>query len=79
MSNFTSFSPTTKKAYKRPYKSRGQRREVDRRKYDESSDHRFLIRVAVALGLLLALVVGFVAKGLTDQEGTTTQVFQTRP
>jgi len=66
MSNLTTFSSTTKAAYKRPYKSRGQRREVDRRKYDERSDYRFLIRMALAVGLLLVVVVGLAAKEMMD-------------
>ena len=58
---------TTKKAaYKRPYKSRQQRREADRRKFDGSNDSRFLMRVAVGVGLLLALVLAFMLKGVKD-------------
>ena len=67
-------SPATEKgAYKRPYKSRSQRRETDRRKHDETTDSRFLIRIAVAVGLLVALALGFAAKGLMDRESTPVQ------
>ena len=73
MSNSVISAATEKSAYKRPYKSRSQRRETDRRKHDEATDYRFLIRVAVAVGLLVVLALGFAAKGLMDRESMTGQ------
>lgn len=61
-------SVSQKKAYQRPYKSRQERREVDRRKYDESRDHRFLLRAGAVVGLLLLLTLGFALKGLLDKD-----------
>lgn len=57
-----------KPIYKRPYKSRRERRERDRRKHDEASDYKFLLRVAGGIGLLLLLALGFAIKGATDGE-----------
>lgn len=57
-----------KPAYKRPYKSRSERRERDRRKHDEARDYKFLWRVAGGIGLLLLLALGFAIKGTTDGE-----------
>ena len=70
MSNTVSSPTTNKSAYKRPYKSRGQRREIDRRKYDKAKEHRFLRRGALIVGLLVIIVLGFVVKGMNDQEST---------
>lgn len=67
MSNTATASSTRKAAYQRPYKSRSQRREVDRRKHDEANDYRFLIRVGVGVAVLVVLVLSFVAKGTLDQ------------
>lgn len=53
-----------KSVYQRPYKSRQQRREADRRKYDEVSDSQFLRRAAVALGLVVLLLAACVMKGM---------------
>ncbi len=69
MSNTATSSVTKKAAYQRPYKSRSQRREADRRKHDESNDYRFLMRVGVAVGLLVIVMLGFVAKGMMDHDG----------
>lgn len=66
MSNTTTSSVSQKSAFKRPYKSRSQRRETDRRKYDESKDRRFLVRAAVGVGLVLVLALSFALKGLMD-------------
>lgn len=71
MSNIFTSSSTTKSVYQRPYKSRSQRREVDRRKYDAAKDHRFLRRVFVVVGLLMAVALGIAAKGMMDKEATT--------
>ena len=57
-----------KPVYKRPYKSRSERRERDRRKHDEASDYKFLWRMAGGIGLLLLLALGFAIKGATDGE-----------
>ncbi|MBF9235973.1 hypothetical protein I2I05_01055 [Hymenobacter sp. BT683] len=59
-------SEAKKSAYQRPYKSRRQRREADRRKHDEVKDHKFLIRVAIAIGLVIAVAVTFVITGLSE-------------
>ena len=70
MSN-TIISPAPKKAaYQRPYKSRSQRREVDRRKYEEAKEYRFLKRVALAVGLLAIIALSFYVKGSMDREST---------
>ena len=70
MSTTTDVSASQKSAYQRPYKTRGQRREIARRKHDENTDRKFLIRVAVAAGLLLLVAVGFAIKSLTDHESS---------
>ena len=59
-----------KSAYQRPYKSRSQRREIARRKYDENADHRFLVRVAIVVGVLLLVTVGVALKGSLDSDAT---------
>ena len=74
MSNSVTSSATKKGAYQRPYKSRSQRREADRRKHDEANDYRFLIRVAVAVGLLVVVALGFAAKGMMDRDTPAAQV-----
>jgi hypothetical protein len=58
----------TKSAYKRPYKTRRERRETDRNKHADSHDHKFLKRVGVGVALLLLLAVAFAIKGLVDRE-----------
>ena len=63
----TTFTPSAQKsAYQRPYKSRSQRREIDRRKQDEANDYKFLIRVGVAIGLIAVIALGFAIKGLAE-------------
>ena len=64
---YTVTAPKSKKsAYRRPYKSRRERREVDRRKHDESKDSKFLFRVALGIGLVLLVAWAFVLKGTMD-------------
>ena len=58
MSSTTEVSAGQKSVYQRPYKTRGQRREIARRKHDENADHKFLIRVAMVAGLVLLVAVG---------------------
>ena len=72
MSYTTTVSVPQKSAYKRPYKTRSQRRHDDRKKYDESSDRKFLWRVAGAIGILLAIALGFMVKGATDHSEANT-------
>lgn len=61
----TIISPEIKKAaYKRPYKTRNQRRDFDRRKQDEANDYKFLVRVASAIGVLLVVALGIALKGI---------------
>lgn len=63
--SYTVTAPASKKsAYQRPYKSRHQRRETDRRKSDEATDYKFLIRIGVAIGLVVALALGIAVKGM---------------
>ncbi|WP_197076742.1 hypothetical protein [Hymenobacter terrenus] len=63
----TAMAPSTPKSvYQRPYKSRNQRREADRRKYDEANDQKFLWRVAGTIGLLLMVAVVFAVKGMAN-------------
>jgi hypothetical protein len=67
--SYTIVAPVSKKsAYQRPYKSRRQRREADRRKYNESKDHKFLVRIAVAIGLVVLAAIGFAMKGFLDRD-----------
>ena len=60
-------SASQKPAYQRPYKTRGQRREIARHKHDENVDHKFLIRAVIAIGLLLLVAMGMVVKSWTDR------------
>ena len=56
-------------AYQRPYKSRQQRREADRRKTDESTnDYKFLLRAGTGIAIVLALVLGFMLKGILGND-----------
>ncbi len=71
MATTTNASPPSKGAYQRPYKTRLQRREQARRKHDENSDHKFLVRAAVGVGLLILLAIGFALRGLADRQETT--------
>jgi hypothetical protein len=62
---------TKTSVYTRPYKSRSQRRDEARRKYDESRDHKFLWQVAGGIGLLLVIALVFAIKGATERDPTT--------
>ena len=68
MSSTTEVSASQKSAYQRPYKTRGQRREIARRKHDENADHKFLVRVAVAAGILLLVALGIAMKSSLDTD-----------
>ncbi|MBJ6107584.1 hypothetical protein JAO73_01065 [Hymenobacter sp. BT523] len=74
MSYTTQASAAKKSAYQRPYKTRSQRRMADRRKHDETADFKFLVRVAVGIGLLLLLAVGFAIKGMADSSDVAAPV-----
>lgn len=62
----TSSTPR-KAAFKRPYKSRTQRREIDRGKYEQTKGYRFLRRVALVVGLLAIIALSLFVKGMTDR------------
>ncbi len=65
--SYSTLAPVANKsAYQRPYKSRSQRREVDRRKHDESKDYKFLMRVAFAIGLVAVVAIVFAITGMTN-------------
>jgi len=66
MSYIPEASVSQKAAYRRPYKTRKQRRLADRKKYDESSDRKFLLRIAGVIAILLAIAVGFLVKGMGE-------------
>jgi hypothetical protein len=68
MSSSTLVPAAKKSAYQRPYKSRSQRREIDRRKHDETKDRKFLIRIAAVVGLIVVLAVAFAITGMTTAE-----------
>ena len=68
MSKTTASSVPHRTAYQRPYKTRRQRREADRRKTDKSHDHKFLLRAGVGIAIVLAVVLGFMLKGLMDRD-----------
>ena len=76
MATTTDALPTPKGAYQRPYKTRVQRREQARRKHDENSDHKFLMRAAVGVGLLILLAVGFAVKGIAERQDTAPAAFE---
>ena len=63
MSKTATSSVSHRTAYQRPYKTRQQRREADRRKTDESNDHKFLVRVGMGIAIVLAMALGFMLKG----------------
>ncbi|WP_035562674.1 hypothetical protein [Hymenobacter sp. IS2118] len=64
---YSPVAPAAKKsAYQRPYKSRRQRREVDRRKHDEAKGSRFLIRFGIAIAILVTITVTFAVTGLSE-------------
>ena len=65
--SYTSQAPVAKKAaYQRPYKTRTQRRHADLRKHDENKDLKFLVRIAVGIGLLLAVAVVCAIQGMAE-------------
>jgi hypothetical protein len=66
MSSTAQIPTARKSAYKRPYKSRSQRRERDRRKYDENKDYKFLLRVGLAVGALIIVAIVFAIKGMGE-------------
>ena len=68
MSKTTTPSVPHRTAYQRPYKTRQQRREADRRKTDESQEHKFLLRAGGGIAIVLAVVLGFMLKGLMDRD-----------
>lgn len=76
MSSTTEVSASQKSAYQRPYKTRSQRREIARRRHDENTDRKFLIRVAVVAGALLLLVVGLGIKSWTDHDADAPVVIE---
>lgn len=64
----TAEAPVSQKSsYKRPYKTRNQRRLADRNKYDESHDRKFLWWMAGAVAILVAVAIGFMAKGMMER------------
>jgi hypothetical protein len=67
MSYIAEVPASQKTAYKRPYKTRNQRRVSDRNKYDESRDRKFLWWMAGAVVVLLVIVVGFMAQGMMER------------
>ena len=71
MPTITEVSATSKAAFKRPYKTRSQRREIARRKHDENADHKFLIRATMVVGALLLIAMGCV---LLSKSGTNAEV-----
>ena len=68
MSKTTTSPVPHRTAYQRPYKTRQQRRETDRRKTGESDDHKFLLRAGGGIAIVLAVVLGFMLKGLMDRD-----------
>ena len=70
----TEVSASQKSAYQRPYKTRGERREIARRKHDENADHKFLVRIAVAMGLLLLVALGLALKSSVEPESSVSPV-----
>jgi fructoselysine-6-P-deglycase FrlB-like protein len=66
MSNTVTASADKKSAYQRPYKTRNQRREIDRRKHDEAKDQKFLWRVFMGAGVMLAIALAFALKGVIE-------------
>lgn len=77
MSKTTTSSVPDRTAYQRPYKTRQQRREADRRKTDGSTnDYRFLLRAGTGIAIVLALVLGFMLKGMmgnNSSQGTAVE------
>ena len=63
MPTTTDASAGHKPAYQRPYKTRSQRREAARRQHDENADQKFLVRMALVVGVLLLVALGIALKG----------------
>ena len=76
MSSPTDASAGQKSAYQRPYKTRGQRREIARRKHDENADHKFLIRVALVAGLVLLVAVGAAIQSWATRDAEASSVVE---
>lgn len=68
MHPITEVPANQKSAYQRPYKTRGQRREIARRQHDENADYKFLIRVALVVGALVLVGLGVALKSWADRE-----------
>lgn len=68
MPHLTMPSVPKKAAYKRPYKSRQQRREVNLRKHDEAKDYKFLWRAVSVVGLLLVVALACALKGMSERD-----------
>ena len=77
MSNPGTSSTPRKAAFKRPYKSRPQRREIDRGKYEQAKEHRFLRRAALVVGLLVVIALSLFVKGMMDRESASVQLVET--
>ena len=77
MSNPGTSSTPRKAAFKRPYKSRPQRREIDRGKYEQANEHRFLRRAALVVGLLVVIALSLFVKGMMDRESASVQPVET--
>ena len=74
MSSTIDAAVSKKNAYQRPYKSRRQRREAGRRKYDESSDSKFLWRIFIAISVVILVIMAFMYKGNADRESQPSPV-----
>ena len=70
MSTTIEVSASQKVAYQRPYKTRSQRREIARRKHGENADQRFLVRVALVVGVLLMVAAGIALKSWLEPAAT---------
>ena len=71
MADTRTISVSKKTAYQRPYTSRRERRAANRRKTDEGTDVKFLMKVAAGIGLLLLIAVGFAIKGMAERDSAT--------
>ena len=60
-----------KTVYQRPYLTRSQRRAAARRKSDENTDYKFLLKVASGIALLVVLAVGFAIGGMAERDNAT--------
>jgi len=66
MSSPIRISADQKSAYKRPYKTRNQRRERDRRKHDENNDFKFLLRAGAVVAVIILVAVVFAVRGMSE-------------